>query len=104
MSSQKQAWVAATLDTKIDEAFYVCDLLEAAGLPVRLADLSTKKSSYAPIKARPSPILLTSASEIAAHHPKGASAVFRGDRGTAVAAMTRPEPMSLNTASSHDTI
>ena len=89
MSSQKQAWVAATLDTKIDEAFYVCDLLEAAGLPVRLADLSTKESSYAPIKARqPSSILLTSASEIAAHHPKGASAVFCGDRGTAVAAMT----------------
>jgi uncharacterized protein (UPF0261 family) len=89
MSSQKRAWVAATLDTKIDEAFYVCELLAAAGLPVHLADLSTKESSYAPIKARqPSPILLTSASEIAAHHPKGASAVFCGDRGAAVAAMT----------------
>ena len=89
MSSQKRAWVAATLDTKFDEAFYACDLLEAAGLPVHLADLSTKESSYAPIKARqPSPSLLTSASEIAAHHPKGASAVFCGDRGTAVAAMT----------------
>jgi len=89
MSSQKRAWVAATLDTKIEEAFYVCDVLEAAGLPVHLADLSTKESSCAPIKARqPSPIPLTSASEIAAHHPKGASAVFCGDRGTAVAAMT----------------
>jgi len=89
MSSQKRAWVAATLDTKIDEAFYVCDLLEAAGLPVHLADLSTKEYSSAPIKARqPSATLLTSASEIAAHHPKGASAVFCGDRGAAVAAMT----------------
>ena len=89
MSSQKRAWVAATLDTKIDEALYVCDLLEAAGLPVHLADLSTKESSHAPINARqPSPTLVTSASEIAAHHPEGASAVFCGDRGTAVAAMT----------------
>jgi uncharacterized protein (UPF0261 family) len=89
MYSQKWAWVAATLDTKIDEAFYVCDLLEAAGLPVHLADLSTKESSSAPINPRqPSPTFLTSASEIAAHHPQGASAVFCGDRGAAVAAMT----------------
>jgi uncharacterized protein (UPF0261 family) len=89
MYSQKQAWVAATLDTKIDEVFYVSDLLEAAGLSVHLADLSTQESSCAFIKARqPSPTLLTSASEIAAYHPKGASAVFCGDRGGAVAAMT----------------
>jgi uncharacterized protein (UPF0261 family) len=55
-----------------------------------LIDLSTKETSSARTKARqPSPtLLLTSASEIAAYHPKGASAVFCGDRGTAVAAMT----------------
>src|SRR5215475_14428097 len=90
MSSPKRAWVAATLDTKIDEALYVCSLLEAAGLLVHLADLSTKETSSASTKARQlSPALLvTSASEIAAHHPKGASAVFCGDRGAAVAAMT----------------
>jgi uncharacterized protein (UPF0261 family) len=89
MYSQKRAWVAATLDTKIDEALYVCDLLQAAGLPVHLADLSTKQSSSARINARPpSSTLLTSASEIAAYHPKGAIAVFCGDRGAAVAAMT----------------
>ena len=89
MYSQKWAWVAATLDTKFDEAFYVCDLLEAAGLRVHLADLSTKESSSPPINARQlSRTLLTSASEIAAHHPKGARAVFCGDRGAAVAAMT----------------
>jgi uncharacterized protein (UPF0261 family) len=89
MYSQKRAWVAATLDTKMDEAFYVCGLLEAAGLSVHLADLSTKESSFGPIKVRqPSPTLLMPASEIASHHPKGASAVFCGDRGGAVAAMT----------------
>ena len=90
MSSQNWAWVAATLDTKIDEALYVCSLLEATGLPVRLIDLSTKETSSASTKTRQlSPtLLLTSASEIAAYHPKGASAVFCGDRGAAVGAMT----------------
>lgn len=90
MSSQKRAWVAATLDTKIDEALYVCGLLEGVGLPVHLADLSTKEASSASTVARLSSSmrLLTSAAEIAAHHPKGASAVFCGDRGAAVAAMT----------------
>ena len=42
MSSQKRAWVAATLDTKMDEAMYVCSLLEAVGLPVTVADLDEK--------------------------------------------------------------
>src|SRR5215470_17926827 len=88
MPSETRAWVAATLDTKIDEALYVCSLLESAGLQVNLADLSTKGTF--PSLPRPSSpsFLLTSASEIAAYHPKGASAVFCGDRGTAVAAMT----------------
>jgi uncharacterized protein (UPF0261 family) len=86
MSSQRRAWVAATLDTKIDEALYVCDVLDAAGLPVNLADLSTKGTSSS--LPQRSTFLLTSAYEIAAHHPKAASAVFCGDRGDAVAAMT----------------
>src|SRR5215469_5215458 len=89
MSSQKRAWVAATLDTKIDEALYVCSLLEGVGLPVHLADLSTQEASPSTlVRVSSCKRLLTSAAEIAAHHPKGASAVFCGDRGTAVAAMT----------------
>ena len=90
MSSQKRAWVAATLDTKIDEALYVSSLLEGVGLPVHLADLSTKEAFSASTLARlsSSGCLLTSAAEIATHHPKGASAVFCGDRGTAVRAMS----------------
>jgi uncharacterized protein (UPF0261 family) len=88
MLSQKWAWVAATLDTKIDEALYVCDLLEAAGVPVNLVDLSTKAPpSTSNLRPSSSTRILTSAAEIAAHHPKGASAVFCGDRGDAVAAM-----------------
>lgn len=88
MSLQKRAWVAATLDTKIDEAMYVCNLLEAVGLPVNLADLSTKGTSSPLARPSSSTRLLTSATEIAAHHPQGASAVFCGDRGAAIAAMT----------------
>src|SRR5271169_6884744 len=88
MSSQKRAWVAATLDTKIDEAMYVCNLLEAVGLPVNLADLSTRGTSSTLVRPSSSTRLLTSAAEIAAHHPQGASAVFCGDRGAAIGAMT----------------
>ncbi len=88
MSSQKRAWVAATLDTKIDEAMYVCNLLEAVGLPVNLADLSTKGTSSSLARLSSSTRFMTSATEIAAHHPQGASAVFCGDRGAAIAAMT----------------
>lgn len=95
-SSRKRAWVAATLDTKLDEAKYVCELLEAAGLPVVLADLSTSGRalthcsrdreliSAAEIAAMHSP----EARENQAHRKQGKSAVFCGDRGAAIAAMT----------------
>ena len=33
IKTTKRVWVAATLDTKSDEAIYVCTLLEAAGVP-----------------------------------------------------------------------
>jgi uncharacterized protein (UPF0261 family) len=89
MSTRKRAWVAATLDTKLDEAEYVCGLLEAAGLPVTLADLSTK----VPVANRATQLThgrrQISAAEIAGHHPLGESAVFCGDRGAAIAAMTQ---------------
>jgi uncharacterized protein (UPF0261 family) len=87
MSSQKRAWVAATLDTKINEALYVCSLLEAAGLATTLADLSTKETSSDPARSSSNRRLIAAA-EIAKHHPQGASAVFCGDRGAAIAAMT----------------
>ena len=78
MSTRKRAWVVATLDTKLDEAEYVCGLLEAAGLPVTLADLSTES----PVDSRTTHLTSgrkhISAAEIAAHHPLGESAVFCG--------------------------
>ena len=51
--------------------------LRAAGLPVRIADLSTTtRHSGAEIPSH----------QIAAYHPRGASGVFVTDRGEAVAA------------------
>lgn len=87
MSTRKRAWVAATLDTKLDEAEYICGLLEAAGLPVTLADLSTKNlpASHPRFSSIRNQV---SATAIAAHHPLGENAVFCGDRGAAIAAMT----------------
>jgi uncharacterized protein (UPF0261 family) len=83
METTKRHWVAATLDTKSDEAIYVCTLLEAAGVPVALADLSTSGSSV-PAATR----IHFSPEDIAAYHPQSRSAVFTGDRGTAIAAMS----------------
>lgn len=71
--------VAGTLDTKGDELRYMRDLIRAAGLPVRLVDLSTSGGhSGADVPAH----------QVAAFHPRGASGVFTSDRGTAVAGMT----------------
>jgi uncharacterized protein (UPF0261 family) len=70
--------IAGTLDTKGDELRYMRDIVRAAGLPVRMADLSTSGGhSGAEVPAH----------QIAAFHPRGASGVFTGDRGTSVAGM-----------------
>jgi uncharacterized protein (UPF0261 family) len=84
MSTKRRVWVAATLDTKRDEAEYVTGLLEMAGLSVALADLSTSGS---PLSPAPYSANRISPASIAACHPQGQSAVFTGDRGTAIAAM-----------------
>jgi uncharacterized protein (UPF0261 family)/ABC-type branched-subunit amino acid transport system ATPase component len=71
--------IAGTLDTKGEELRYMRDLIRAAGLPVRLVDLSTSGNhSGAEIPAH----------QIAAFHPRGSAGVFTGDRGQSVAGMT----------------
>ena len=87
--TRKRAWVAATLDTKLDEAEYVSTLLEASGLSVAVADLSTKVPVASPPSGPHSNRRHICANEIAAHHPDGESAVFCNDRGTAIAAMAQ---------------
>lgn len=88
MASMRRAWVVATLDTKNDEAEYVCDILEDAGLPVVLADVSTAGDAPPrPPAAGRGRTLLTPA-DIAGYHPRGPGAVFTGDRGSAIAGMS----------------
>jgi uncharacterized protein (UPF0261 family)/energy-coupling factor transporter ATP-binding protein EcfA2 len=71
--------VAGTLDTKGEELRFLRDRLRAAGVAVRLVDLSTTGGhSGADIPAH----------QIAAFHPRGAAGVFTGDRGESVAGMT----------------
>ena len=77
--SESVALVVGTLDTKGEELRFLRDRLAAAGVRARLVDLSTSgKPSGADVPPH----------EVAAAHPRGASGVFTGDRGTAVAAMT----------------
>ena len=76
--SNQQVFVAATYDTKGQEAEYVVNLLKREGLDVVSVDVSTTgAASTAQVQAR----------DVAASHPGGADAVFTGDRGTAIAAM-----------------
>ncbi len=77
-SSARAAYVAGTFDTKARELFYLRQCLEKLGLRVVTVDLSTS--------GRPSPASVHPR-EVARHHPRGESAVFSGDRGSAVSAM-----------------
>jgi len=72
--------VAGTLDTKGAELRFIRDLIRAAGLPVRLVDLSTSSGHHSSAEVP--------AHQIAAFHPRGASGVFGSDRGESVAGMT----------------
>ena len=70
--------VAGTFDTKSAELGYIRDCLAGMGLSPRTVDLST---SGRPSSSDIPPHL------VAAHHPRGANAVFTGDRGASIAAM-----------------
>jgi uncharacterized protein (UPF0261 family)/ABC-type branched-subunit amino acid transport system ATPase component len=72
--------VAGTLDTKGDELRFIRDIVKAAGVRVRLVDLSTSgRSAGADVTPH----------EVALHHPRGVTALSSGDRGAAVAAMAQ---------------
>ncbi|HZF25907.1 MAG TPA: Tm-1-like ATP-binding domain-containing protein, partial [Steroidobacteraceae bacterium] len=75
----KAAFVIGTFDTKAEELLFVRDQIRAQGVPVIAVDVSTTKHDV--------PGADVSAAQVAAHHPAGASAVFTGERGSAVAAM-----------------
>ena len=73
------ALVAGTFDTKGAELGYLRDRIAETGLKVRTVDLAT---SGRPSSADVPPHL------VAAHHPRGAGAVFTGRRGESVRAMS----------------
>lgn len=81
MSNQsKSIYIAATFDTKSAEACYIRELILATGLSVITVDLSTHSISNSIADFTPK--------SVAEFHPNGADAVFQGERGPAMAAMT----------------
>jgi uncharacterized protein (UPF0261 family)/ABC-type branched-subunit amino acid transport system ATPase component len=76
----RHAYVAGTFDTKGRELLFLKSTIEKQGLKVVTVDLSTS--------GRPSPADV-GPQEVARCHPRGASAVFTGDRGAAVSEMAR---------------
>ena len=74
----RSAYVAGTFDTKGRELGFIANCLQKLGLTVVTVDLSTSR--------KPSPADVGPA-EVARFHPKGAMAVFTGDRGQSVTAM-----------------
>jgi len=77
-SSGRAAYVAGTFDTKARELFFLRQCLEKLGLRVVTVDLATS-GTPSPASVHPR--------EVARHHPGGETAVFTGDRGSAVTAM-----------------
>jgi len=74
----RTAYVVGTFDTKRDELTFMVNCLKRLGVRTTTVDLATS--------GRPSPADI-GPREVAAHHPKGAAAVFGSDRGTSVTAM-----------------
>jgi uncharacterized protein (UPF0261 family)/ABC-type branched-subunit amino acid transport system ATPase component len=74
----RSAYVAGTFDTKGRELGFIANCLQKLGLTVVTVDLSTSRK---PSAADVGPV------EVARFHPKGAMAVFTGDRGQSVTAM-----------------
>ncbi|MBS0960927.1 MULTISPECIES: Tm-1-like ATP-binding domain-containing protein [Acetobacter] len=72
-------YLLGTADTKSEELDYLRAVLTERGVSTRVVDVSTGEVSYqADISAR----------TVASHHPQGAEAVFCGERGRAITAMS----------------
>lgn len=73
-----RVYVAGTCDTKGADLDYVAGIIRQRGMTAVVVDLSTS-GGVSSADVTPA--------TVAARHPKGAEAVFTGDRGSAVAAM-----------------
>ena len=76
----KKIFIAATFDTKSQEANYIKSIIQELKLPIISIDLSTLHPDNNDVDVK--------AHAIANHHPHGSQHVFCGDRGKAVLAMT----------------
>ncbi len=77
----KSTYIVGTFDTKSEELLFVRDLVVRQDLKAIIVDLGTSaKKQYDDVDI--------AAVDVAAFHPHGADAVFTGDRGTSVAAMS----------------
>nr|WP_244515307.1 Tm-1-like ATP-binding domain-containing protein [Actinopolyspora xinjiangensis] len=85
-----RVYVVGTFDTKGDELGYVAELLRADGSSVVTVDLGTARSDATTATS-------VSAASVAEHHPHGGEAVFTGERGSAVAAMSEAFQRFLGT-------
>jgi uncharacterized protein (UPF0261 family) len=81
-----QIYLIGTFDTKATELLYLAAQVRVAGGPVLTVDVSTTAGD---------PRADIPAERIAAAHPGGASAVFTGERGSAITAMIEALPRWL---------
>jgi uncharacterized protein (UPF0261 family) len=79
-----RGYVVGTLDTKGAELAYLRDCVSDVGVETVLVDVSTSSDDRSVAAWRPD----VCSREVAAHHPDGPDAVFTGDRGSSVAAMS----------------
>lgn len=77
--SVRTAYVVGTFDTKARELNFIATCIRNTGVRVVTVDLSTLRHDA---------LADVSSAQVAACHPAGPSAVFTGDRGSAVAAMS----------------
>ena len=79
-------YLVGTFDTKGTELIYLADQLRSLGVPLITIDVSTTHGD---------PRADIPAEQIAACHPQGSAAVFTGDRGSAISAMSQALPQWL---------
>ncbi|QEI09095.1 UPF0261 family protein [Pigmentiphaga aceris] len=80
-------YLVGTFDTKAAELLHLAALIRGLGAPVTTVDVSTLHSD---------PRADIPADQVAAVHPGGAAAVFTGDRGSAISAMSQALPRWLS--------
>lgn len=80
----KFVYVIGTADTKLEELVWLKSCLHTAGVDSHIIDVSTHVSTELSAGSK----IDISSSQIAEYHPGGANAVFCGERGRAIMAMS----------------